>query len=403
MATGSAKTIDDSSLQKIKGDVQSAYQQMLLVTPADVDVDKRKEKCWDFYDRLKPSHPRPDFKINFLTGKTNPTTLEDELRLRLVEEARREVSQNAIKIIKKFVWTIKTEPKLMTGQKSAMEVLEKLKAPQYMKLRLIELSLARQIRWETDDEDPDSGGDITAFSGTVTYDHRKLLEADRLWRRLNSTDDKSKIVPTTRALLPMMYWKRKSTLLGDETWTQWNPFQPKSSKLKKNNPPDWALDYINTKEDLPKVMQPFHHNSKPFKYPNAVYLLLCRFNGEGVPDEARVQAYAGKATNGIEDRWLQHAGASIHLIESYRKLKTFNKEPLRGSLLVDVLVARLFAEGGREYITQTADDITTHDKTHDNIALFVVCTKTEKLKETESGLISSLNLKDMKRGMNGHL
>ncbi|XP_019639920.1 PREDICTED: uncharacterized protein LOC109481770 [Branchiostoma belcheri] len=395
MATGSAKTIDDSSLQKIKGDVQSAYQQMLLVTPADVDVDKGKEKCWDFYDRLKPSHPRPDFKINFLTGKTNPTTLEEELRLRLVVEARRKVSQNAIKIIKKFVSTIKTEPKLMTGQKSAMEVLEKLKAPQYMKLRLIELSLARQIRWETDDEDPDSGGDITAFSGTVTYGHRKLLEADRLWRRLNSSDDKSKIVPTTRALLPMMYWKRESLWFREVTWTQWNPFQPKSSKLKKEDPPEWALKYINAKEreGLRKVMQPFHHSSKPYKHPNAVYLLLCRFKGDD-----KVQAYAGKATNGIEDRWLQHAGASIHLIESYRELKTFNKEPLRGSLLVDVLVARLFAEGGgREYLTQTAD------ATHDNIALFVVCTKTEKLKETESGLISSLNLKDMKCGMNGHL
>eukprot|EP00058_Branchiostoma_floridae_P022885 XP_002608375.1 hypothetical protein BRAFLDRAFT_91334 [Branchiostoma floridae] len=496
-------------LQEAEDKVKLIYNQMLKEPYVDVDEIGGRSNCWVFYDRLKPSHPRPDFKINFRTGRNNPKTLKGELRAALVEEKKGEVSGKAGKVVDKFVEWINAEHVIMDGQTPAidllekmrapncikqrliklssarqikwdtdevsstagnqdplkqrhpcrefkinfrtgradwktladelivaldlskdlykrkirefvlrinttmdchifaMEILELLDAPQYMTERLIELSIAGQIRWETDDVDEVSEGDITNFSGTVTYGQRKLFEAGKLWRRVSSGDSEGVLYP--RSLLPMMYWL-KDKGEAEPTWAEWNPYR-KDNKPKNTDPPLWAVNYIKEAraqgDILYSNMSRFQPTEKPFRgddHKNAVYLLLCRFNGEGVPDEARVQAYAGKAKNGVEKRWMEHALASKNLMQLFSDLTKFSATPLQSVLLVDVLIGRLYAEGGRKYFTET-------ETSHDNIALFVykaygkdavgVKTNEKAMEKAEKDLIKDLQLTKMECGMNG--
>ncbi|KAI8494312.1 hypothetical protein Bbelb_280720 [Branchiostoma belcheri] len=393
----------DAELREAEARIQEIYDKILEVK--DVDEDEKEAKCWDLHDRLKPKHPRPkQIKINFRTGKTNPEALKRELENALVLDKRGYVSANAKEKVEMFVSLIDTEDKHMTDLESAMDVLKEVGAPQYMQHRLDELSKAEKVRWDTDDGRA-SKSDMTNF-WEVPYGRRKQNEAEVLWRRLIS--DLTSRYPSTRALLPMMYWLKK--MEGGPTWAEWNPYDPRSnpSSDPEIKPPPWALEYINTKTAQKKMNMEgnlFHPNAKPYKHPNAVYLLLCRLiNGEGVPKEARVQAYAGMATDGVEKRWMEHAYATQGLMQRLSELKTFSATPLQSVTLVEVVVGRLYAEGGRDYITETNVD------SHDNIALFVYRaygknaegdnTNTKEMEKTEGDLIRDLELTEMKFGLN---
>ncbi|CAH1256923.1 Hypp1754 [Branchiostoma lanceolatum] len=413
MAAGGPAEAIDASLREAEEKVKALYNQLLQET--NEDVDKRRANCWDIYDRLKPSHSRPEYRINFRTGKNNLKTLKKQLKNEFLEKTGK-VSKSAEQKIDKIVDFINTEPKrTMDGLKSAMEVLDhkKIRAPDYMKLKLIELILDRKIRWDTDDvvEDSISEEDITECCGTLTYGHRKLFEAHKLWQQLLL--DESNDVSTTRSLLPMMHWLNErddDDDDDDDEWVEWNPKLLKDEPTI-NNPPEWALKYIREEgvQEMGVKMQQFKLGAKPYENKNAVYLLLCRFNqvNENGVNEPTVRAYAGKAQNGVENRWKKHAFASKGIIQRFSELKRFSATPLQSILLVEVLIARLYAEGGRDYLTETGDNITSHD----NIALFVyhtygenaegTKTMTQNMERLERALIRGLKLKDMKCGMNG--
>ncbi|KAI8494310.1 hypothetical protein Bbelb_280700 [Branchiostoma belcheri] len=347
-------------------------------------------------DESTSESPTPQSSvINFKSGRTNREALKEEL-YKAVESVARKTSA-AEESIKTFVdrHIIKEEHKMLGPVSVSVNTVN---YQEYISRKVIELSLAGQVVWETEDGKAAEGStDFWKFK----YSERKLIEAAQLY-----SSCKTRNVPQRKEeLLPVMYWKEAE---GDTDWVEssicYCRTEGGSKRPVKGQPPPWATNYIKDKLSDAKVF-PKEEIEEPNKHPNAVYLLLCRFNGKGVSEEARVQAYAGRAKDGVEDRWLGHSRESQYLLQLYPLLTRFSALPLRRSLLVEVVVGRLYAQGGRKYITDNAST------DHDNIALFVYRAygknaegdkkNTVDMEKTEGHLIKELKLTNMECGMNG--
>eukprot|EP00058_Branchiostoma_floridae_P022886 XP_002608376.1 hypothetical protein BRAFLDRAFT_91335 [Branchiostoma floridae] len=364
------ETQDDiDRLEKAKDELKCIYP--IIYKLAEGGMDEKRAACRAIHDQLKPSQLFPSaFMIDFKNGRTDGQALKRQLIDAVAEAENCELKESQKKAINAFVdkRIVATKGIRMEGPVSVSSMGSEAKVngqkskftkgpPQYISRTVIGMSLAGQVKWDTEDGKAAEG---TANFWDFSYRERKLIEASRLHsfrRRRNVPRD-------VKSLLPVMYWKAGSA-------KSWVEYKAGDSNMPKNGaPPTWASDYIDRIEGTKFLSEkmllfPFEDITEPNKHQNAVYLLLCRFKGEGVPKESRVQAYVGKAKNGVEDRWMEHARVSTSLLQSYRWMDTFNADPLRGSLLVEVILARIYAQDGGICLTDN------DNKNHDNLALFV--------------------------------
>eukprot|EP00058_Branchiostoma_floridae_P022884 XP_002608374.1 hypothetical protein BRAFLDRAFT_91333 [Branchiostoma floridae] len=404
MATGASETLDDR-LERIKDDLKRVYS--LKLEETEDDEDQKESACWDIYDLLMPNKllplkfPEGDTRRQFKIDFNKPQTLGDDL-LRAISEVE-SLSENAKNTIRRFVKHINKNEKPIDSLEAAKDALKSVKAQKYIVGIIVNLSANRQIKWDTKSGNT-KVDDVSSWK--FDYEARKQLEG----AVLHSSCQGSRPVPRKpRLLMPLIYWQ-----CGTEDALSWAEYNSNTGEVKAQIPPSWATDKIDCikqkiiNQDMQQFAQ-FTQDPKVKPYVcqdrNAVYLLLCRFN-EGVPEEARVQAYAGKATNGVEERWLQHARKSKHLMQNYRLENHFKGGTLHESLLVEVIIGRLYAQGGNTYLV---DNSTLR---HDNVALFVYCTgantpagkdQQKHMEHTEASLIKNLELTDMKNGLNKRL
>ncbi|KAI8494311.1 hypothetical protein Bbelb_280710 [Branchiostoma belcheri] len=346
----------DEWLQKVKVQLKYIYSAKYLET--DGGEDEKRAACWTMYDQLKPSELFPsEFPnspvIDFRSGRIDKETLKKEFQ---------QAFAGAKETTDDFVDTHINTNKMLGPVSVSLKTVNKSNYRQYISCKLIELSLAGQVVWETKDGKAAKG---TTDFWKFKYKERRLIEAAQLY-----SSCKTRNVPHKKEeLLPVMYWKDGE---GDTDWVESSTCYCRteggSKSPVKGQPPSWATNYIKDKRIEAKVFLK-EEIEEPNNHPNAVYILLCRFNGKGVPEEARVQAYAGRAEHGVEDRWLSHAGADDERNDGRNDGHNDGRNDGRND-----------DDDGSDGESNTA-----------------------KMINKETCLIKKLKLKDMKCGMNGRL